>query len=123
MQKNKRSDIDRRPHRATIPNFPDVACMDQLAVMLDDELISRFRGLDDERLQAVNSLMDPQPWEVELAYVRRELAMRRVRREHHDSYLRSESDTFARSEEGLPAGDFDNSAFVYAASGGRPRWN
>lgn len=91
--------------------------------MLDDDLNVRFRALDDDRKQVIDDDGDTKLWDVELAYVRREQQLRRQRRDAHAVYLRNESTAFALEEFGLPAGDFDNSAYVYAATGGRPRWN
>lgn len=97
--------------------------MDDLAVMSDDDLFGRYRELDEHRKCADEMLVDARQWEEELAYTQRELAIRRHRRELHGRWLRQEAEYFAHSEDGLPVFDFDNSAFVYAASGGRPRWN
>lgn len=108
--------------RYTIP-LPEIATIDVLDVMLDEDLLARYRALDEDRNKVMSSGLDTRPWEEELAYVRREQQVRLRRRDAHSRYesvLRGERNT---SEDGLPAGDFDNSAFVYAASGGRPRWN
>lgn len=108
--------------RYTIP-LPEVTTIDVLDVMLDEDLIARYRALDEERNKVFMSGLDSRPWEEELAYVRREQQIRQRRRDAHfrfESILRGER---SRSEDDFPAGDFDNSAFVYAATGGRPRWN
>jgi hypothetical protein len=93
-------------------------------MMLDEDLVVRFRALDDEknRLYETGSV-DPRPWEEEIAYLRREQQIRRIRREAHAEYVQKVDGELNRLEAYLPAGDFDNSAFVYAAQGGRPRFN
>lgn len=128
MQKSrKRSEVqnvtETRSTRRNVLPLPDVANMDDLAVMLDEDLIGRLRSLEDMKNQAYEAHVDTRPWEEEIAYIRREQQIRRTRRDNHMDYVRKYEDEFNRSEASLPAGDFDNSAFVYAATGGRPRWN
>lgn len=128
MQKNrKRSEAQngyetRAPRRSAV-TLPDVVNIDDLGVMLDEDLILRLRALEDARGKALEAHVDPRPWEEELAYVRREQQIRRTRRESHSEYVRKAEEEFARIEALLPAGDFDNTAFVYAATGGHPRYN
>jgi hypothetical protein len=107
-------------HRSV--SLPEMVTIDVLSTMLDEDLVVRLRALDDSRGQIYESHMDMRPWEEEIAYVRREQQIRRTRRDTHSDYVRKSEDEFNRLEAVLPAGDFDNSAFVYAASGGRPRW-
>jgi hypothetical protein len=90
--------------------------------MLDEDLMVRANALEDERRRQC-ATVDVRPWEEEVAYVRREQQIRRVRRELHSEWMRRGDEEFNKREATLPAGDFDNSAFVYAATGGRPRWN
>ena len=97
--------------------------MDVLGTLLDEDLIVRLRALDDDRNRAYEAHLETVPWETEIAYVRREQQMRRSRRENHSTFVNEEQRAFERIEASLPPGDFDNSAFVYAATGGRPRWN
>lgn len=99
---------------------PEIVNIDVLGAMLDEDLIVRLRSLEDEKER---THLDARPWEEEIAYIRREQQLRRARREAHSEYVRACELEFARSEVGLPAGDFDNSAYVYAATGGRPRWD
>ncbi len=103
--------------------LPEIVTVDVLGTMLDEDLVIRLRVLEEDKGRVYESHMDSRPWEEELAYVRREQQIRRMRRDTHADYEREAQSEFARTEAGLPAGDFDNSAFVYAASGGRPRWN
>jgi hypothetical protein len=117
------STLPSRPnHRQVVP-FPEIVNIDVLGTLLDEDLIVRLRALDDDRNRAYEARADTVPWETEIAYVRREQQMRRVRRDSHTDYVRREQELFDRAERDLPPGDFDNSVFVYAATGGRPRWN
>jgi len=126
VQKNRKrsegSDI-RPPRRSSALPLPEVVTIDDLGIMVDDDLVARLRVLEEDKNRAYESHIDTRPWEEEIAYIRREQQVRRVRRDNHVEYTRKEADEFARAEFNLPAGDFDNSSFVYAATGGRPRWN
>ena len=89
--------------------------MDDLAIMQDDEIINRLRSLDSSREQVVMMGLDPRPWEEELAYVRREISIRKQRADIHDRYISEierENIISARSEASLPPADLDNSAFM-----------
>lgn len=103
--------------------LPEVVTIDDLGVMLDEDLVLRLRALEDAKGKAYETGVYARPWEEEIAYVRREQQIRRSRRETFAEYSRKLEEEFARTEASLPAGDFDNTAFVYAATGGRPRWN
>lgn len=103
--------------------LPEIVNMDALAAMQDNELAQRHRTLDDDRLRAQELGYSTQPWEVEIAYVKREQQIRNAHRAAHAEITRREQADFYESEAGLPPGDMDNFAFVYAATGGRPRWN
>lgn len=103
--------------------LPEVIDSDALAVLQDNELALRYRALDDDRVRAQELGYSLQPWEVELAYVRREQQIRNERRITHTEISRREQQQFYASDAGLPSGDVDNFAFVFAATGGRPRWN
>ena len=129
VQKNwKRSESqsgnESRPQRRghSIP-LPDLITIDELGTMLDEDLITRLRALEEDKGRAIEAHMDSRPWEEEVAYIRREQQVRRIRRDTHAEYVRRSEEEFNRIEASLPAGDFDNTAFVYAATGGRPRWN
>lgn len=127
MQKNRKrseasSGYETRTRRSGTP-LPDVISIDELGVMLDEDLLARGRALEEARAKAFEERVDSRPWEEEIAYVRREQQIRRARRETHSEYVRKAEDEFARVEATLPAGDFDNTEFVYAATGGRPRYN
>lgn len=103
---------------------PDVITSDDLNVMLDDDLVVRLRTLEDERNRVLESHHDAKPWEEEIAYARREQQVRFVRRERHVAYDRKVQQEFNASDYDLPQVDFDNYAYVYAATGGKPpRWS
>lgn len=103
--------------------LPDVVNIDDLSVMLDEDLMLRLRALEDAKGKAYEQGTITRPWEEEIAYVRREQQIRRSRREAFVEYSRTLEEEFSRAEASLPAGDFDNTQFVYAATGGRPRFN
>lgn len=105
-----------------MPN-PDLISTDLLGTMQDEDLLLRLRALEEDCNRAYESGRDTYPWEVEIAYVRREQQIRRGRRDVHARLTAAAQVEFDRIEAALPQGDFDNSTFVYAASGGRPRWN
>lgn len=112
-----------REHRGWSSQLPEVIDSDVLAGMLDEDLITRLRLLEDEKNKLYEQHADGRPWEEEIAYVRREQQVRRGRRDAHQDYMRKVESELFWAESGLPAGDFDNSAYVYAATGGRPRWS
>lgn len=131
MKNRKRSESTSSPavsfrqqqqRRYPVP-LPEVVSVDVLGTLLDEDLIVRLRALDEDRNKVFEARGDARPWEEEIAYVRREQQMRRARREKHQDFVRKEQEAFDKLEATLPPGDFDNSAFVYAATGGRPRWN
>lgn len=102
---------------------PQRVDIDVLAGMSDEDLVTRFRAIDDDRIRAFESGRDDTaPWEVELAYVRREQQIRRGRRACHTEFMRRSDEEF-RLQQLLPAGDFDNFAYVFAADGNAARWS
>jgi hypothetical protein len=116
------NNVRHQARRYPVP-LPEVVSSDVLGTMLDEDLIVRLRVLDEHRNKVYEAHIDPRPWEEEIAYLRREQQVRRGRRDVHAAYVRKIEEEFNRIEAVLPAGDFDNSVFVYAATGGRPRWN
>lgn len=74
---------------------PAIITIDDLAVMSDDELSNRANRFEAER----NRVRDQYPWEVEIAYVRREQQIRRQRADAHSAWVRvnpqDQSDDFA----------------------------
>ncbi|NDD31360.1 MAG: hypothetical protein EB084_24175 [Proteobacteria bacterium] len=85
-------------------DVPPLFHMDDIAVMSDDEVWSHVRTMDAGR----RSNRDPQPFEVELAYLQRELGIRRDQREAHTAWLR------ARLAEDPPAAFDDEEQFEVA---------
>lgn len=61
--------------------------MDEIAVMADDQLYSLQQQFENERQKILDARLDPYFWEIELAYLRRELHIRRLRRDAHEVYL------------------------------------
>lgn len=86
--------------------------MDHLGGMLDEALAARAHMLESERSRLVDGDDNPYFWEVELAYIRREQQLRRVRREAHEAYTRQIELEFAEEERCLPVADLDNSRFL-----------
>lgn len=126
MQKNRKNSEQNVSRQFTGGlNLPDVLHVDVLSTMLDEDLVVRLRTLESDLEKAYDSYADTRPWEEELAYVKREQQIRRVRRDSHLEFIKQSEFEFARLEASLPAGDFDNSAYVHAASGGRHshRWD
>lgn len=101
-----------RPSRRYPVNQPSLVDIDTLGAMQDDELVARFRAVDDDRLKVVNAGLDARPWEEELAYARREMQIRRSRREAHDRYVRQLEREYQESEANLPVADLDNTNFL-----------
>ncbi len=91
---------------------PVLVDIDALGAMSDDELVTRYRALDDDRLKVINSGLDPRSWEEELAYSRREMQIRRSRREAHDQYVRQLEREYQSAEANLPVADLDNTHFL-----------
>ncbi len=105
---------DDRSRREVAAPVPDIISMDDLAVLTDDALIDRLRMLDSTRDQLDRNSV--RPWEVEIAYVRREFQLRRYRHQLHDDYLRyldREADELLDLENRYPVADLDNSAFMF----------
>lgn len=121
MQKNtrKRTTPATSPHQARAVRlnqypfpFPDVVDMDSLGAVPDEELITKLRNLEEQRSNIMYASLDPKAWEVELAYIRRELQLRRSRRDAHDRYIRTIEREFQELEASLPVADLDNSYFL-----------
>lgn len=68
---------------------PEVLNTDELAVMADDEIFGRLSHLEADRISVIDARFDPTPWEIEIAWMRRELHVRRARRELHEQYLQT----------------------------------
>ena len=68
--------------------FPDVTNMDVLAILSDEEVYSRVSHLESDRQKVIDHRLDPFRWEVEIAYLRREMSIRKTRREVHEIWLK-----------------------------------
>jgi uncharacterized small protein (DUF1192 family) len=79
MSKKKKSDSNFRD-----ANVPEQINMDDLALMSDDELSQRASLCENER----NRTWNQAPWEIEIAYVRREQQIRRTGTDMHQEYLK-----------------------------------
>ena len=69
--------------------LPEVVDMDTLSYALDEELERHYVFMNEERDKALDVSVDGRPWEVEIAYVQRELKIRATRRIAHEKYLRN----------------------------------
>lgn len=78
----------------------------------DEELINRLRSLEEDRQKVLDTHQDPRPWEEEVAYIRRELQIRRERRAAHERYVRQLEKEYVESEANLPVADLDNTHFL-----------
>lgn len=67
---------------------PPVYHIDDLACMGDDEIWRHLRVMEEGR----RSNRDPLPFEIEIAYLQRELGIRRDQRDAHVAWLRSGGD-------------------------------
>lgn len=101
-----------RPARKCPAEVPEVVSVDVLAVMTDEDLSARLRSLDADRDRVDAAFYDPRYWEEEIAYVRREMQIRNVRRKAHDVYAKAQDSEFYTSEAHLPVADVDNTAFL-----------
>lgn len=86
---------------------PTAANIDDIAVYSDEELFSRLSGMENDRLKVAESRFDPTLWEIEIAYLRREMGIRRQRREAHEIYLRENAHLLPEEEVTV---DFDDAS-------------
>lgn len=92
--------------------IPDIIDFDALSIMLDEDLNSHIMALEDARDQVSISNLDPQQWEIEVAYARREQQLRRTRKIAHEQYLRALDQESNFDDRDLPVADLDNSRFT-----------
>lgn len=120
MQQNRKRSFEQAPSQARpAPRRhsnapPAIVDTDTLGTMSDDELVTRHRTIDEDRLKVIGMGADPRPWEDELAYSRREMQIRRSRREAHDKYVRQLEREYQDAEANLPSADLDNTNFLRA---------
>lgn len=62
---------------------PMITSIDDIALLSDEELTARVNRFESERTRT----RDPIPWEVEIAYFRREQQIRKRRSEAHAEWL------------------------------------
>lgn len=105
-----------KSHRRNSKQFlPTVVNSDDIEVLTDEDLMENIVKLSKERSQVFEERADTRPWDEELCYFRRELQLRRKRRELHDEYekkLSEELQELYKQEELLPRADIDNTQFV-----------
>jgi len=88
QNRSNENNSTKKVNRGRAPiNLPMLATVDVLGVMPDDELFDRIKMLDLERETVVDGHYDTKVWDEEIAYVQRELQLRRDRRIFHDRYL------------------------------------
>lgn len=66
-----------------VSDGPMITSIDEIALLSDEELSARVNRFEAER----GRTRDPYPWEVEIAYFRREQQIRKKRAEAHDQWL------------------------------------
>lgn len=81
----------RNNHAHNVPK-PEILSLDTLAVLSEEDLLERLRSLEEERRRLSDAQYDVRAWEEEISYVRRELQVRKTRRDMHDSYLSQNRD-------------------------------
>jgi hypothetical protein len=96
-----------RPRRGmNYPINPPIPMnMDDIAIMSDEEVFARAGSLENDRAKIADYRLDPTPWEVEIAYYRREQGIRRARREIHEAFVKENAEFYA-SLDAESAGDF-----------------
>ena len=89
--------------RFPIP-VPDINNMDDIGYFPDELLHDKISRLEGERTRLLELRLEPTPWEVELAYLRREQQIRKTRSERHDQYVKELS---AQGDDGYFGSQFD----------------
>lgn len=115
MQKSRKNvepvatqnNANRANQRYTQPQRPPVVDMDTIGNMSDEELASELHTVETGRENAYNTFCDTRPWEVEVAYFKREQHVRRLRREAHEKWMMHSRQT---------GNYFDNAATVSDAN-------
>ncbi len=75
--------------RKSSVELPDIANMDDLALLSDEELSGRAGRLEADRRRAASTSSDLVPWETEIAYIRREQQLRETRVRLHMDFIKS----------------------------------
>lgn len=89
MSKNKKQSSQVKLSRRHSMNLPEVVNMDNLAILSDEDLTNRLHALEIDHQKVLDAFQDARPWEEEIAYVRREMQIRKVRKDFHENYLKS----------------------------------
>lgn len=79
--------------------FPTPVSMDVIARYLDDELYSHLSQMENDRNKVIEAKLDPSPWEIEIAYLRREMGIRKTRREIHEEFVRNNAELLSMIDE------------------------
>ena len=101
-----------KPARRMPAPIPDVTAIDVLGITPDEELINRLRSLEESRQKVLDAHLDARLWEEEVAYIRRELQIRRSRRDAHEVYMKKLEREYVDAERNLPVADLDNTNFL-----------
>lgn len=94
---------------------PLINNLDDIAIMSDEDLANGFHILIEDRNKVANARQDTRSWDEEICYFRREMHIRRERREFHENWIKSEDDEIKQSqwdEKFLPAADLNNSSYM-----------
>jgi hypothetical protein len=89
---------------------PAIVSIDELAIATDDDLFTAQKRLESERQIMIARGDDASPWEVELAYIKRELQIRSARSDAHRKFS-SEDDSY-QDESNLEMPDLDNLYYI-----------
>lgn len=92
-----------RTPRFPIP-VPELNNMDDVGYYPDEVLHDKINRLESERGRLLELKLEPIPWEVELAYLRREQQIRKSRIEKHEQYVRELS---AQGDDGFYTVSYD----------------
>ena len=84
---------------------PSVVNMDEIAIFSDEELFARASSLENDRNKVIESRFDPMLWEIEIAYLRREMGIRRQRRDTHEAFLRDNAHLLVEEDVNLEIED------------------
>ena len=101
-----------KPSRRNPVNRPEITSIDVLATVSDEEMINRLRSYEESRQRVIDNHQDPRPWEEEISYIKRELQIRRSRRDAHEQYVKKLEQEYSNCEKNLPMADLDNTNFL-----------
>ena len=84
-KKNKSFSVAQQNIKFPFP-LPEVHNMDEIGYFVDELLHEKINKLEGERMRLLELKLEPTPWEVEIAYLRREQQIRKARSENHEKY-------------------------------------